>query len=191
MAISTSLRRAPFSVLAALVATAAISAATFAAEEKGWENKVNTSVAPTAEGKKFTREELKQGILGFFTAGDPKRLAAILPQDFVLRLSPTLPYGGEHRGPEGFMNMLKGTIALFESFKTQADPILDAGDYMILPIRITAKSKIGREMKIENLWLFKVSDGRLVSATIYADSGASLAATGYLKEDAQMRWPER
>lgn len=124
----------------------------------------------------YTRSQMVYAITRYFRENDRGPLVSMLPADFVLKVPTTLPYGGEFVGPEAFdafvERVTEGTD-YWESFVTDIDRVIEADDHLIAPIKITATSKDGGTMSIENLWLFTIADGNLRRAQIYADTAAA------------------
>jgi len=50
--------------------------------------------------------------------------------------------------------------------------VIPAEDHLIAPLKINARAG-GKDIVIENVWLFTVADGNLLSAQIYADTAAA------------------
>ena len=52
--------------------------------------------------------------------------------------------------------------------------VLDAGTYLVAPLKVTARPKSSDEtITVENLWLFEIADGNFVRAQLYADTAAA------------------
>ncbi|HEY2241379.1 MAG TPA: nuclear transport factor 2 family protein, partial [Streptosporangiaceae bacterium] len=88
----------------------------------------------------------------------------------------TLPYGGEFTGPEAFAKFFAGTpggAAVWESFHVDVDQVIESADHLIAQLTNTAVLKAtGQTVVLQNVWLFGVASGRLVSAQLYADTAA-------------------
>jgi phenylpyruvate tautomerase PptA (4-oxalocrotonate tautomerase family) len=129
----------------------------------------------------FTKPELVDAVTELFRDNDRTRLVSMLPETFVLKIPETLPYGGLIRGPEAFDRFYQSILDdYYSSFRTElADRVLDAGAYLVAPIRVTARGKTSEAtMTVENLWLFEVADGNFVGAQIYADTAAGVKTVG-------------
>jgi hypothetical protein len=126
----------------------------------------------------FTRPELIGAVTELFEAGNWKRVVSMLPETFVLKVPETLPHGGSFQGPEGFDRFFRRVYEsqdVFSSLRTELalGRVLDAGSYLVAPIRVTAQGKAsGKTMTVENLWLFEIADGNFVRAQMYADTAA-------------------
>jgi ketosteroid isomerase-like protein/phenylpyruvate tautomerase PptA (4-oxalocrotonate tautomerase family) len=123
----------------------------------------------------YTREEMVEAITRYFREGDRGPLVSMLGDDFVLKVPTSLPYGGEFVGAEAFdefVARIQDGSDIWEEFVTSIDGVIEAGDHLVAPLTNRAKAA-GKVHVIENLWLFTVADGNLVSAQIYADTAAA------------------
>ncbi|WP_321964659.1 nuclear transport factor 2 family protein [Paraburkholderia sp. J7] len=105
-----------------------------------------------------------------FEKNDKTELVGLLAEDFVFEFSDSLPYGGTYNGKEEFLAFWKHVNGEYEYFNYEARAVLAVEDYVIVPVIARAKSKKGGSMENEHLFLFKVSDGKLVYGRIYADT---------------------
>jgi hypothetical protein len=131
-----------------------------------------------AMAKSFTRPELIEAVTELFEANDRTRIVSMLPEEFVLKIPESLPYGGSFRGPEefeAFFRRIYDDREFWSSFHTELalGRVLDAGTHLVAPIRVTATAKAsGKTLTVENLWLFETADGNFVRAQLYADTAA-------------------
>jgi hypothetical protein len=97
----------------------------------------------------------------------------MLRQDFVLKIPATLSYGGEFTGPEAFARFFAGTpggAEVWESFDVHVDQVIESAAYLVAQLTNTAVPKAtGKTVVLQNVWLFEVVGGRLVSAQLYAE----------------------
>jgi ketosteroid isomerase-like protein len=62
-----------------------------------------------------------------------------------------------------------------DSYVTDLDHVLDAGDHLVAPITITARGKTSDSSIVaENVWVIELRDGNFAQAQIYADTAASV-----------------
>jgi ketosteroid isomerase-like protein len=62
-----------------------------------------------------------------------------------------------------------------DSFVTDLDHVLDAGDHLVAPITITARGKTSDSSIVaENVWVIELRDGNFAQAQNYADTAASV-----------------
>jgi hypothetical protein len=126
------------------------------------------------------KQQVKDALVTMFHNQDRAPFVALLDDDFVLKVPRSLPYGGEKRGAEGFDRFYESIIAgdRYEYFRTETDGVLDAGDHLVVPLRIVAEGKNSdHTMTVENLWLVKLEGDRVAWAQIYADTAAGLATS--------------
>jgi len=126
----------------------------------------------------FSKPELIDAVTELFKANDRTRIVSMLPETFVLKIPETLPYGGSFHGPgefDRFFRRIYDDHDYWSSFHTELvlDRVLDAGTYLVAPIRVTARRKNSEAIvTVENLWLFEIADGNFVRAQLYADTAA-------------------
>jgi ketosteroid isomerase-like protein len=125
----------------------------------------------------FTEAEMADAITELLGRRDSSRILPMLRQDFVLKIPATLPYGGEFTGPEAFADFFAGTpggAEVWESFGVHVDQVIESSDYLIARLTNTAVLKAtGNTVTFQNVWLFEIASGRLVSAQLYADTAAA------------------
>jgi ketosteroid isomerase-like protein len=127
----------------------------------------------------YSNRELIEKITVMFSDNDRRSFVESLPDGFEFKIPASLPYGGLYKGREVFDSFYQKMFDNFyETFVVSLERVLDAGDHLIAPIRIRAKGKSGREMEVENLWLFRVENGQIVFAQNYADTAAGRSTAG-------------
>ena len=105
-----------------------------------------------------------------FERNDKADLIAHLADDVVFEFSDSLPYGGQYVGKAEFQAFWAHVYSEYEYFNYDARAVLQAEDYLIVPVIARAKSKRGFSMENEHLFLFRVKDGKIVWGRIYADT---------------------
>lgn len=114
-------------------------------------------------------EACKKAFTGF-EKNDKAELISVLANDVVFEFSDSLPYGGTYNGKAEFQSFWKHVYREYEYFHYDARAILEAEDYIIVPVIARAKTKRGFSMENEHLFLFRVKDGKIVYGRIYADT---------------------
>jgi hypothetical protein len=105
-----------------------------------------------------------------FDRNDRSDLIAALADDVVFEFSDSLPYGGTYEGKEEFQAFWTHVYSEYEYFNYNARAVLEADDYIIVPVIARAKTKLGFAMENEHLFLFRVKKGKIVYGRIYADT---------------------
>lgn len=106
-----------------------------------------------------------------FEKNQREPLAKFLHEDVVFEFPQSLPYGGTYRGLNEFKAWWQILYSqYYEYFHYDAHAVIDAGEYVIVPVTARALSKNGKSMENEHLFLFKVKDGKIVYGRIYADT---------------------
>ncbi|MCL2395991.1 MAG: tautomerase family protein [Acidimicrobiaceae bacterium] len=124
----------------------------------------------------YTRAEMAAAITELFKNRDRRPIMRMLRDDVVLRVPATLPYGGEFTGVDVFGRFFAGTPGggkVWDSFTVHLDEVIESDDHLIAQLTNTAIPKgSDKAVVFQNLWLFKVTDGRFASAQLYADTAA-------------------
>jgi ketosteroid isomerase-like protein len=137
-----------------------------------------TDIAAQTPGRRdaCTRAELAAAVTALFKNRDRHPIRPMLRDDVVLKVPATLPYGGEFTGRDAFDRFFAGTPGggdVWDSFTVRLDDILESDDHLIAQLTNTAIPRgSGQAVVFQNLWLFKIADGRLASAQLYADTAA-------------------
>ena len=131
---------------------------------------------PPATRDAYTTAEMATAISELFKNRDRHPILPMLRDDVVLKVPVTLPYGGEFTGRDAFDRFFAGTPGgsqVWDSFTVHLDEITDSDDHVIVQLTNTAIPRgSGKTVVFQNLWLFKVADGRIASAQLYADTAA-------------------
>ena len=139
-----------------------------------WTAERRAAAIASGQRPSYTRAEMSAAILALFKDNDRRQIVAMLPDDFVLKIPESLPYGGEFVGPKAFDDFFARVVEgddYYKSFVTGIDRVIEADDHLVAPITITARgTKPNTSMRIENLWLFEIKDGNFVRAQNYADT---------------------
>lgn len=102
---------------------------------------------------------------------------SLLDDDFVLHSPPGLPWGGEYRGPEGFVELMTRITGMVTPESEGAMEFLDAGDRTVM--RATGRFVLpasGRSATTGLVEVFAVRDGKIIDMDIYYKDPATVAA---------------
>jgi ketosteroid isomerase-like protein len=143
---------------------------------------LDTAAKAPGSRETYTKAEMAYAITELLGHRDSSRILPMLRQDFVLKIPATLPYGGEFTGPEAFAKFFAGTpggAEVWESFDVHVDQVIESADYLVAQLTNRAVLKAtGKTVVFQNVWLFEVAGGRLVSAQLYADTAAVHSSAG-------------
>jgi len=114
-------------------------------------------------------EACKNAFTGF-DRNDKTDLIALIADDIEFEFSDSLPYGGIYRGKAEFLAFWKHVSLKWEYLNYDARAILEAEDFIIVPVVVRAKATNGYSMHNEHMFLFKVHDGQIVHGRLYADT---------------------
>jgi uncharacterized protein len=107
-----------------------------------------------------------------FAKGDLDGAVSTTDENAQITLPETLPWGGTYKGPEGFKEMIQKFLSNFESVDPEPTSFLEAddGETVIVTVEGVGKTKAGKELSGHSVWLYKVNDGKLMSAEFFGDT---------------------
>jgi uncharacterized protein len=112
-------------------------------------------------------------------AGDRSKLLEATDPEITCYDRSNLPGATVYRGHEGLLRLLDTDAEAFEGVRYEAREFIEAGDYVVVPIRQSGRGKasgVPVEEEIVNLW--KVRDGKGVELRIYSTKDEALKAVG-------------
>ncbi|GIF51382.1 hypothetical protein DFJ67_5080 [Asanoa ferruginea] len=125
----------------------------------------------------YSKAELRDAVAQLFQEHDRSHILPMLSDDVVLTLPATLPYGGVFTGRAAFDEFFAKSPAsgdVWSSFDIVVDDVLAADDHVIARLTNTAVPKAtGKPVVFQNLWFFRVEDGRIVNVQLYADTAVT------------------
>jgi len=86
-------------------------------------------------------EVCRKALTGF-EKNDKTDLLNVLADDVVFEFSDSLPYGGTYNGKAEFQTFWKHVFQAYDYFNYDAHAILEADDYVIVPVIARAKTKL-------------------------------------------------
>jgi len=116
-----------------------------------------------------------------FVRGDMEEVLSLLADDIVVHEAPSLPYPGDHRGHDGFLELADAFNRVWE-IKSPLDlTFLDAGDtrvVVLVAFDVVARAT-GTPLVLRLAEIYSVREGRIADLDVYyRDTAAIVAATG-------------
>jgi ketosteroid isomerase-like protein len=107
-----------------------------------------------------------------FAKGDIDAAVSTTDESAEVRLPDTLPWGGTYKGPEGFKEMIQKFLSNFESVDPKPTAFLEAddGETVVVIVEGVGKTKSGNELSGRSVWLYKVSNGKLMDSEFFGDT---------------------
>jgi uncharacterized protein len=127
----------------------------------------------------MTPRQTVESIFAAFSRGDIPFILGRVAPDCVWRQSKRLPYGGEHRGPEGVAQFFTRLNEATETTLFEVDEIFEQGENVFAFGRHGGKGrKTGKIALTEWSFRWKIRDGKVVLYVGYTDSAEIAAALG-------------
>jgi uncharacterized protein len=86
---------------------------------------------------------------------------------------------GTRRGPNGFLQGAQDALDAFEDYRVEPQEFIDAGDAVVVPVRISGRGRgsgATLEVRLVHLWVLR--NGKAVRNEIYRTTAEALAAVG-------------
>jgi ketosteroid isomerase-like protein len=131
---------------------------------------VTSSEHDKSERDNRNRDFLRALYLASF-GGDVDAFPKAMAKDFEAHVPPLLPWGGVHRGPDEFVNVVLPQLAVAIDFGTmRLDSISAAGEHVAA--LLNARTALGTEIWIAEHWFIR--DDELQTLRVFYDDTRSL-----------------
>jgi ketosteroid isomerase-like protein len=87
---------------------------------------------------------------------------------------------GTRHGPEGFLRATEEVLEAFEDYRVEPEDFIDAGDAVVVPVRISGRGRASGaklETRLAHLWVFG-SDGKAIRGEVHRTTEEALEAAG-------------
>ena len=118
-----------------------------------------------------------------FAEGDLEGAAALLSADVEVPdaggLGATGTATGTRRGREAFIRASEEAFEAFEDYRTEAEEFIDAGDAVVVPVRISGRGRASGaklETRLTHVWVFR--NGKVIRGEVYQSPSEALEAVG-------------
>ena len=121
-----------------------------------------------------------------FAAGDLEAVAGLFADEAELAdlggLGVVGTAAGTQYGPEGFLRSSQEALDAFEDYRVEAEEFVDAGDAVVVPVRIFGRGRASgavMETRLAHVWTFR--GGKVIRGDVYRSTAEAFDAVG-LKE---------
>jgi uncharacterized protein len=86
---------------------------------------------------------------------------------------------GTRRGPDGFLQGSQDALDAFEDYRVEPQQFIDAGDAVVVPVRISGRGRASgatQEIRLVHLWVLR--DGKAIRNEIYRTTAEAFEAVG-------------
>ena len=111
----------------------------------------------------------------FITTGEPVWEAV---DDTIECYDHDVPEGGNHRGREGFVRFVENWSDAWAAWSMDVQDYLDAGDRVVVFVRMKATGQSGITLERNDAVVFKVQGDRIVRLDYYNNRPEALEAAG-------------
>ncbi len=104
-----------------------------------------------------------QAFLDAAESGDRAVMEALMDPDAQIIEAESLPFGGIHKGVEGFVNLARTVFTTFRKTRVELERLIGEGDYVVVIAALHGQSRHTGEsfrMPITEIW--KLVNGRIV-----------------------------
>ncbi|TDV57876.1 nuclear transport factor 2 family protein [Actinophytocola oryzae] len=120
--------------------------------------------------------EIVSGLYEAFGVRDLDTIRAAIAPDFTMTQTDRLPWGGTHRGPDGFFGFL-GTLLSHLEPTLEIEALYDAGDHIVEVGHTTGTVLAhGNTFRLREIHTWTLRDGLVTSYHVYVDTPAMTAA---------------
>ena len=110
--------------------------------------------------------------------GDIEYAKSVLHPDVVLYEADSLPYRGVHRGLQGFLKVVEIAMKTWKDLQIVPKQFLDAGEYVIVFVRlIWTSQKTGEQVEADLAEFWKLEDGKIIEILPYYWDTAAMIKT--------------
>lgn len=89
---------------------------------------------------------------------------------------------GTFHGREGLARFIDGQVALFEGLRCDPEEFIDAGDHLVVPMRLTGTARsTGLPLDYRALHVWTLRDGKATRLRLYESRDRALEAAGLRK----------
>jgi uncharacterized protein len=123
-------------------------------------------------------EIVKRGY-ALYAEGDLDGLAALFGSDAELAdaggLGISGTAAGTRHGPQGFLRGVEDTLEAFDDYRVEPQDFIDAGETVIVPVRISGRGRgSGVELDTELAHLWVLHDGKVIRGEVYRSTEEAL-----------------
>ena len=118
-----------------------------------------------------------------FDAGDLDGVAALFADEAELAdlggLGVVGTAAGTQYGPEGFLRSSQEALDAFEDYRVEAEEFVDAGDAVVVPVRIFGRGRASgavMETRLAHVWVFR--GDKVIRGDVYRSTAEALDAVG-------------
>jgi uncharacterized protein len=125
-------------------------------------------------------ELVRQGY-ELFAAGEYEAVAALMAPEAEVGDSGGLALpgsaAGSREGPDGFLRSAEEGPEAFEGYTVEPEQFIDAGDAIVVPVRISGRGRtsgVPLDTRLVHLWVLR--DGQVIRGEVYRSTEEALQA---------------
>ena len=86
---------------------------------------------------------------------------------------------GTFHGREGFVQFIEGQAAVFDNLRCDPEEIIDAGESIVVPMRLTGKARnTGLPLDYRAIHVWTLRNGKAIRLRLYESRDKALEAAG-------------
>jgi uncharacterized protein len=115
-----------------------------------------------------------------YASGDPEAVADLISDEAELDaggLGVAGTAAGTRYGPDGFLQASQEAVEAFEDYRVEAEEFIDAGEAVVVPVRISGRGRASGamlEVRFVHVWVLR--NGRAIRGEVYRTTEEALEA---------------
>ena len=102
---------------------------------------------------------------------NPANMRELFSQDCELIVPDSVPFGGVVRGADAMIKWYTQELwRWFDELNLTPEGVIDGGDQIVVPVHVRARAKNGKILDSRYVWIYELSDGKLIRARFYGDT---------------------
>lgn len=115
-------------------------------------------------------EALVHGLKGW-GKDNPANMRELFSPDCELVVPESMPFGGTVRGAEAMVAWYTRELwRWFEALDLIPQGVIDGGDQIVVPVKLHGRTRNGKTLDVDYVWIYELHEGKLIRARMYGDT---------------------
>jgi len=108
-----------------------------------------------------------QAMFGAMAAGDFDLMKSYLHPDVFVTEADCLPYGGIHRGPDGYIRLVNKVVGTWDDLQLSVNAMVEVANMVVVVSQFAGKNKAGVAFNMPMTEVFYFTDGKVCEVRPY------------------------